>query len=183
MKVWHSYGSEHSAAIGMIGRFKSEQDANVFLTELGQLQETISAVMPDYEEQGRFPKEIMESLLYEKIKFCYDMSPKDLDDFLLEYSIDKDEFCKMWVKMNKSRDLAVKVKKAEQEIEAENKTRLADIYWRLFYDLKQDEKFTLMGDEVLSKNDKIFVERLDFKTEGITASNMMYNFAKYLNIA
>lgn len=91
MKVWHSYGSEHSAALVMIGRFKSGQDADVFLAELAKLQEAITAVMPDYEEQGRFPKEIMESLLYEKIKFCYDMSPKDLDDFLLEYSIDKDE--------------------------------------------------------------------------------------------
>lgn len=91
MKVWHSYGSEHSAALVMIGRFKSEQDANVFLTELTKLQETISAVMPDYEEHGCFPKEIMENLYYEKIKFCYDMSPKDLDDFLLEYRIGKDE--------------------------------------------------------------------------------------------
>lgn len=91
MKVWHSYGSEHSAALVMIGRFKSEQDANIFLAELGKLQETITAVMPDYEEQGRFPKEIMDSLYHEKIQFCYDMSPKDLDDFLLDYSIDKDE--------------------------------------------------------------------------------------------
>ena len=91
MKVWHSYGSEHSAALVMIGRFKSEQDANIFLAELGKLQETITAVMPDYEEQGCFPKEIMDSLYHGKIQFCYDMSPKDLDDFLLDYSIDKDE--------------------------------------------------------------------------------------------
>lgn len=91
MKVWHSYGSEHSAALVMIGRFKSEQDANIFLAELGKLQETITAVMPDYEEQGRFQKEIMDSLYHGKIQFCYDMSPKDLDDFLLDYSIDKDE--------------------------------------------------------------------------------------------
>lgn len=91
MKVWHSYGSEHSAALVMIGRFKSEQDANIFLAELGKLQETITAVMPDYEEQGRFPKEIMDGLYHGKIQFCYDMSPKDLDDFLLDYSIDKDE--------------------------------------------------------------------------------------------
>ena len=91
MKVWHSYGSEHSAALVMIGRFKSEQDANIFLAELGKLQETITAVIPDYEEQGRFPKEIMDSLYHGKIQFCYDMSPKDLDDFLLDYSIDKDE--------------------------------------------------------------------------------------------
>lgn len=91
MKVWHSYGSEHSAALVMIGRFKSEQDANIFLAELRKLQETITAVMPDYEEQGRFPKEIMDNLYHGKIRFCYDMSPKDLDDFLLDYSIDKDE--------------------------------------------------------------------------------------------
>lgn len=106
-----------------------------------------------------------------------------INEVYMNSDVDKDEFCKMWVKMNKSRVLAAKIKKAEQERDAENKTRLAEIYWTLFYDLKQDEKFTLMGDEVLSKNDKIFVERLDFKTEGIIAGNMMYNFAKYLNIA
>lgn len=47
MKVWHSYGSEHSAALVMIGRFKSGQDADVFLAELAKLQEAITAVMPD----------------------------------------------------------------------------------------------------------------------------------------
>lgn len=97
--------------------------------------------------------------------------------------VDKDEFCKMWCKMNRSRVIAAKVKKAAEEREQEQKMRLADLYWTLFYDLKAEEKFTLMGCEVLSKPDRIFVESMDFNTENTVASNMMYNIAVYLGIA
>lgn len=106
-----------------------------------------------------------------------------IETVYMNCDLDKDEFCKMWCKMNRSRVIAAKVKKAAQEREQEQKMRLADLYWTLFYDLKNDEKFTLMGDEVLSKADRRFVESMDFKTEGVLAGNMMYNIAVYLKIA
>lgn len=89
MKVWNSFGSEHSAALVMIGHFKTADDATVFLAELKKLEDLITKAIPDYEKQDVFPKEIMEALFYEKIKFGYNLSPKDLDDFLQEYHIAK----------------------------------------------------------------------------------------------
>ena len=77
MKVWNSFGSEHSAALVMIGHFKAADDATAFLAELKKLEDLITKAIPDYEEQ------------HEKIKFGYNLSPKDLDDFLQEYHIAK----------------------------------------------------------------------------------------------
>ena len=89
MKVWNSFGSEHSAALVMIGHFKASDDAAAFLAELKKLEDLIAKAIPEYEEQDVFPKEIMEALYHEKIKFGYNLSPKDLDDFLQEYHIAK----------------------------------------------------------------------------------------------
>ena len=89
MKVWNSFSSEHSAALVMIGHFKTADDATVFLAELNKLEDLIAKAIPDYEKQDSFPKEIMDALFHEDIKFGYDLSPKDLDDFLMEHHISK----------------------------------------------------------------------------------------------
>lgn len=81
MKIWTGYGSEHSARLVMLGKFKSEEDASGFLGELGKLEKL---VQEDDNEDGifhEFPKQILDALFSGRVKFCRDFDPKDLDDF------------------------------------------------------------------------------------------------------
>lgn len=84
MKIWTGYGSEHSANLVMLGKFKSQEDATGFLAELEKLKEL---VRDESSEDGiflNFPKRILEELFSERIRFCRDFAPHDLDDFLQE---------------------------------------------------------------------------------------------------
>lgn len=105
-----------------------------------------------------------------------------INEVYMNSEVDKDEFCKMWVKMNKTRVAnAIKAKKEAEESEAK-KSRMAEMYWMLFYDLKSDEKFTLMGWEVCSKRDRKFLEGEGIEVVNALAGNMMYNMACYCGI-
>lgn len=105
-----------------------------------------------------------------------------INEVYMNSEVDKDEFCKIWCKMNQKRVKAYKEAKKNAEIEAENKHKVADLYWTLFYNTKIDERFSMMGSEVLSKASKKFLESLGIKTENIIASNMMYNMSIYAGI-
>ena len=67
MKVWNSFGSEHSASLVMIGHFKTEDDATVFLAELNKLEDLIAKAIPNYEKQDSFPKDIIDPLFHQDI--------------------------------------------------------------------------------------------------------------------
>ena len=70
MKIWNSYSSEHSAALVMIGRFKTAEKATDFLCELEKLEVQIRKEIVDCETQERFPDEMLKLLISEKINYC-----------------------------------------------------------------------------------------------------------------
>ena len=81
MKIWTGYGSEHSANLVMLGKFKTAEDATGFLAELEKLEKLIQE-----DESGdivfrKFPKIILDEICNGRIRFCNDFAPKDLDDF------------------------------------------------------------------------------------------------------
>jgi hypothetical protein len=78
MKIWNSYGSEHSANLVMIGRFKSAADAmnaKEIIDEItGQIMED------DYTdaEGGRYSEATLE--LFRKLKI-HSVAPSELEQF------------------------------------------------------------------------------------------------------
>ena len=70
-----------------------------------------------------------------------------IEEVYMNSDLDKDAFCKMWVKMNKSR--------LEAEIEATRKEVAFDLYNRLTYVVKNYEG---LGVEHLSVEEELFVE-------------------------
>jgi hypothetical protein len=92
MKVWHGYGSEHSANIVMIGEFKSEQDAERVYHLIETLRESagsdLSENVIDFGGRNEEFSSATEARLRE-LKL-YGMSPSDIADFaLVNTSIDK----------------------------------------------------------------------------------------------
>ena len=78
-----------------------------------------------------------------------------IEEVYMNSDLDKDAFCKMWVKMNKSRVEAAKEARLEAEIEATRKEVAFDLYNRLTYAVKNYEG---LGVEYLSVEEELFVE-------------------------
>ncbi len=84
MKVWHSYGSEHSSNIVMIGHFKTTEDAK----KINNLIEELTNGLQDKVEIGENPdryNDDVKDLLREKN--CYSLSPSELEQFVYDKSI------------------------------------------------------------------------------------------------
>lgn len=84
MKVWTGYGSEHSARLVMLGKFKTAEDASDFLGEVEKLEQLVQAEDGDAKVLLRFPKKILDMIFSGEIRFCSDFEPKDLNDFCME---------------------------------------------------------------------------------------------------
>lgn len=84
MKFWIGYGSEHSANLVMLGKFKSVEDATGFLAELEKLERLVQADNSGEDVFRRFPKQILDKVVTDQIRFCSDLAPKDLDDFRMD---------------------------------------------------------------------------------------------------
>ncbi len=94
MKIWIGYGSEHSANLVMLGKFKTPEDATSFLAELEKLERLIQEDDSGDDVFRDFPKKIMDEIFYGRIRFCNDFAPKDLDDFRMDlrrYQRDDDQ--------------------------------------------------------------------------------------------
>lgn len=87
MKIWQSYGSEHSSNILVIGRFKTESDARKAEELIDNLTKIASEKM-DY--SGRSRSRIPENIWDELRKLdCYFLSPVDMDDFTFEGYVER----------------------------------------------------------------------------------------------
>lgn len=84
MKFWIGYGSEHSANLVMLGKFKSVEDATGFLAELEKLERLIQEDDNGDDAFHAFPKKIMDEVFSGRIRFCNDFAPKDLEDFRMD---------------------------------------------------------------------------------------------------
>ena len=116
------------------------------------------------------------------------VSSKEYDAIETVYlcsDLDKDEFCKMWVKMNKVRVQEAKDKARRVRQENVDRERLWDIREKLNKDLGK------LAADVLGSRDKAFLEGKGFKFEESrygqtwfkTVSSVRYEIGCYLGIA
>lgn len=84
MKIWSSYGSEHSANLVMIGQFKSPKEAK----DIGELFQKLTDGLQDKIDvgtlSGRYSDEVY--ALLQRLN-CYSLSPLELEQFLYENEI------------------------------------------------------------------------------------------------
>lgn len=84
MKIWNSYGSEHSANLVMIGTFKdatSAEKAKEIIDEISKFM--VNAGDADYRGADYFPEAVMD--LLKRVRF-YDIAPFEIDQF--RYDVD-----------------------------------------------------------------------------------------------
>lgn len=110
---------------------------------------------------------------------------ESIENVYLFSDLDKDEFCNMWVKMNKSR--VERAKQKEKAIRKENEDR--ERLWAIREKLSKN--FAKLAADVIGSRDKTFLERKGFMFEEIrygqrwykTVSSLRYDIDCYLGIA
>ncbi|WP_164111997.1 MULTISPECIES: DUF6375 family protein [Sphingobacterium] len=78
MKIWNSYGSEHSANLVMIGSFRTKAEAEDANNAIEQIKEYLSDSQESYEDGTRFSKPLRELLMTLKV---YTLAPREIDQF------------------------------------------------------------------------------------------------------
>ena len=81
MKIWNSYGSEHSMNLVMIGHFKDSVDAEKTKGLIDQLTDKLQGKINVGNSLGRYPDDISDIL---REANCYILSPKELEHFLYD---------------------------------------------------------------------------------------------------
>ncbi len=81
MKIWQSYGSEHSMNLVMIGRFKQESDAERIKGVFDFLLEKLRDLPDSDIKEDRFTSDVKDLLLSKNIYYLY---PKELTQFLYD---------------------------------------------------------------------------------------------------
>lgn len=81
MKIWKSYGSEHSSDLIMIGKFKSVHDAEEAKELLDSLFIGLEKLIEYNLDADRFPEKVRSFLHSKKI---YTLQPQELNQFLLD---------------------------------------------------------------------------------------------------
>ncbi len=91
VKIWRAYGSEHSASLVLIGRFRTVEDAQAVEDQFGMLRELAEASLPDSpweEADERLAEEAREKLLTSNL---WMFGPQEVDIFAYEHNLDRDE--------------------------------------------------------------------------------------------
>ena len=78
MKIWKSYGSEHSMNLVMIGSFKEEEDAEKVEEVLMPLFEKLRSLPDSDVHEDRFSEDVKELLRSKSINY---LSPQELTQF------------------------------------------------------------------------------------------------------
>lgn len=91
MKIWQSYGAEHSMNLVIIGKFKNVTDAEIYENEA----KALTCFLRELESKKKFefdsdyfPNEVIEYLRKEKIGFP---SVQELEHFLYDFTLDRKE--------------------------------------------------------------------------------------------
>ncbi|MDE0158831.1 MAG: DUF6375 family protein [Candidatus Dadabacteria bacterium] len=85
MKIWQSYGSEHSMNLVMIGRFKQESDAERIKGVFDFLLEKLRDLPDSDIKEDRFTSDVRDLLRSKNIHYLY---PKELTQFLYDVSFE-----------------------------------------------------------------------------------------------
>lgn len=93
MKIWAGYGSEHSANLIMIGRFKEVKDAKEALQKIEKLKDQVqkenqSGTVVVGGETDRYSDEMLKLLRELNIN---SIGPSDLEQLAFDVSIDRKE--------------------------------------------------------------------------------------------
>ena len=81
MKIWHTYGSEHSAQLVMIGRFKSETAAAEAHKVLTEIHEFLRTNQVETFQAVRYPPEFQQ--LLESLK-VHNLSVEEIGQFAFD---------------------------------------------------------------------------------------------------
>jgi len=81
MKIWKNYGSEHSANLVMIGRFKDVTGAKKTMEAIDAIKEYLDTTNEDYEGAVRYSDGLLE--LLKKIR-CHSVSPSEFEQFRMD---------------------------------------------------------------------------------------------------
>lgn len=87
MKIWHSHGTEHSMNLVMLGRFKSEADAEAIERMLNKLKDELRENLSVGDSGRRYPEAAMRILNDLK---CFSLTPPELEQFLFDVSVRRD---------------------------------------------------------------------------------------------
>ncbi len=87
MKIWKSYGSEHSMNLVMIGSFKEESDAEKVEEILKPLLEKLQSLPDSDVYEDRFSDDVIEFLRSKNINY---LSPQELKQFQYDGHFERD---------------------------------------------------------------------------------------------
>ena len=92
MRIWYGFGSEHSANLMMIGRFKTSEDAKEATLVLERLSDVVESNF-DYDRFDANPMsvfdndDVREALSELKL---YGLTPEDIENFAKGHIVDRD---------------------------------------------------------------------------------------------
>lgn len=84
MKIWNSYGSEHSANLVMIGQFQNKLDAKDAETAIEEIGKYLNISDERYDGEDQFTDGMLALLL--KLKL-HTFHPSELDQFTYDVSV------------------------------------------------------------------------------------------------
>lgn len=90
MKIWHSYGSEHSMDLVLIGTFETISGVEAAIERMDALKVLAEAEWSD--DHWRHQDELMPSTLTDRLRELelYEMGRSDVDIYAYEHSIERD---------------------------------------------------------------------------------------------
>ena len=87
MKIWTSYGSEHSMNLVMVGIFKTAEDATKAKELSERLSDTLQHKVELDGQTTRFPDEVREILWKENVHI---LTPQEVEHFSYEHWIEQE---------------------------------------------------------------------------------------------
>jgi len=85
MKMWTNQGSEHSASLVMIGRFKTVESAKAAKAQIDEITEFIcNRTSDDLESNDRYPADVME--LFRRLNL-FIIAPQELQQFRYDVNV------------------------------------------------------------------------------------------------
>jgi hypothetical protein len=81
MKIWNNYGSEHSANLVMIGRFKDVTGAKKTMEAIDAINAHLDTTREEFEGADRYSDGLLE--LLEKVR-CHSISPWEFEQFRMD---------------------------------------------------------------------------------------------------
>lgn len=108
-----------------------------------------------------------------------------IETVYMQSDLDKDEFCKLWIKMNKSRVNQAKKDKVDEDEKEKTRTMLFELS-----NMPQEKDFSLLADNYYNKKSKKVMESVGITMQDTSnrvpifksVSRVVYEIKQYLHI-